>query len=159
MSKKIIALLFVAIMLPAVLFGCLDDEEPEETEPKVDMSFNFNELAAKAIQNAPENGEVALDLRNSNRNLLHRIVFEAWNERPDVTVYLGFLSHHHLQKAIIPAGTDLSVIPGQKHSVGVGSILEALGIEAEPVTEEDLAYYKAMITNQKAAATSDASQG
>ena len=78
MSKKIIALLFVAIMLPAVLFGCLDDEEPEETEPKLDMSFNFYELAAKAIRNAPENGEVALDLRNSNRNLLHRIVFEAW---------------------------------------------------------------------------------
>ncbi len=101
-------------------------------------SCAFCEECKKLIQNAEPDSALVLNMAGANQVLLHRAVFEAWEKRPDIGICFIYRMNQQLYLLAVPAGTDLSAIPGGNRSVSILKAAEVLGLDPIPVTEEEL---------------------
>ncbi len=102
------------------------DPEPEPTPVYVDDPFTaFCKSLAYRIRTAEKNGTVAADAMSWPG--LQRIVFEALEDRPDVTLTLACRVNGAPADLTVPAGSDLLTPLGSRDMLTFEEIAELLG--------------------------------
>ena len=85
----------------------------------------FNSDRLNAINTAPANGTVVIDLRNAGWTTVTRELFEAAANRGDVTLVLYYTQWATDYALTIPVGTDFSALSGAQflYASQIGSLL------------------------------------
>jgi len=100
-----------------------------------DQYLYINEIWAKRIRNADENG--TLKINAEGWYSLNVFVAEAIAKRQDVTVEFGYLDYETQERVgvTIPAGTDLAALMDGSEVIQFKDLAEKLGVEPAPFEE------------------------
>ena len=96
--------------------------------PNAFDSFNAETIAA--VKDAPADGVVEIDLRQTGWTTLKRDVFEAAAARGDVTIIIYYSQWGRDYTLTIPAGTDLSAVISGAQYLDASRLPALLGITA-----------------------------
>ena len=100
------------------------NETANNSGPAIDYYYNFNQSVVAKIKSAHENDIITVEAGNWPGFM--RMVFEALNERPDVTLVVNCSINGIRKELTIPAGRDLLSEIGNAENVTFSRLFEII---------------------------------